>query len=112
MSVPGTPIPYFVLERDGAFYYRGYGQSWTSQLHFAAQLSETLAEKLVKRYPGAVVEKEMAYAVEPLETLASVGEPSANRALEDAVILAKREGQSLETISVTVEKAYHAAKAA
>lgn len=111
MTAPGTAVPYYVLDRDG-FYYRGHGQSWTSHLHFAAQLSESLAERLQKRYPGSQIEKEMAYDVNPKERLASVGEPSANRALEDAVLLAKRDGQSLETVLVTVEKSYHAAKAA
>lgn len=111
MSAPGTPIPYFVLERDGAFYYTGYQKNWTSHLHFAAMLSEELAERLQKRYPGSTVEREIAYDVNPRETLASVGEPSANRALEEAVLLAKRDGQSLETISVTVEKAFDATKA-
>lgn len=106
MSAPGQPVPYWVLDRDG-FYYRGHIQTWTSHLHYAAPLSEELAEKLARRYPGAVVDKEMAYNVNPKETLASVGEPSANRAIEDAVLLAKRDGQSLERILVTTETAYN-----
>ena len=112
MTAPGTPVPYFVLENADGFYYVAYQKPWVGYLHYASMLSETLAEKLARRYPGSTIEREVAYDVNPKEHLKDVGEPSANRALEDAVTLAKRDGQSLETISVTVEKAYHAAKAA
>lgn len=108
MTSPGAPIPYFVLVRDEAFYYTGFQKAWSSKLHYALPLSEDLATKLQKRYPGSQIEREVAYDINPKETLGSVGEPSANRALEDAVTLAKRDGQSLETVLVTVEKSYHA----
>lgn len=68
MSAPGTPIPYFVLDRDG-FYYTGYRQNWVSKLHFASMLSEALAEKLARRYPGSTVEREVGYDVNPRSTL-------------------------------------------
>lgn len=105
----GAPTQYFVLIRDDAFYYTGYRQNWTSKLHYAAMLSEELAERLQKRYPGSQIEREMAYDVNPKEHLKDVGEPTVNRALEEAVTLAKRDGESLETILVTTERSYHAA---
>lgn len=112
MSAPGTPVPYWILENRDGFYYTGYQQKWVSQLHYAAMLSEALAEKLRKRYPGSTVEREMAYDVNPKETLASVNEPEATAALSSAVRLAARDGMSLETLMVTVEKSWHAAKSA
>lgn len=111
MSAPGTPVPYWILENRDGFYYTGYQQKWVSQLHYAAMLSEALAEKLRKRYPGSTVEREVAYAVEPLETLASVNEPEAAAALSSAVKLAALDGMSRETVLLITEQAYHAAKA-
>lgn len=111
MTAPGTPIPYYVLDRDG-FYYIGFQQKWTSHIHFAAMLSESLAEQLQRRYPKATIEREMAYEVNPKETLSSVGEPEAAAALSSAVKLAALDGMSLETVLLTTERAYHAAKPA
>ena len=107
MAGPGTPIPYWILENPDGFYYTGYQQKWVSQLHYAAMLSESLAEKLQKRYPGSTVEREMAYDVNPRETLASVGEPEAVAAIASAIRLAKADGLALPTILVHVEKVFN-----
>lgn len=104
MSTPGAPIEYFVLENSNGFYYQGFEKPWVSRLHLATTLSETLAEKLQKRYPGSSVEREMAYDVNPKETLASVGEPEAVAAIAGAIRLAKADGLSLPTIMVQVER--------
>lgn len=104
MTAPGQPCPYWTLENPDGFYYVGYKKNWVSQLHYAAMLSEALAERLQKRYPGSQIEKQMAYDVFPKEHFSDVGEPEAIAAIAHAIRLAKADGLSLPTIMVQVER--------
>lgn len=108
MAAPGQPTPYWVLENQDGFYYRGYGQMWTTHLHGAVALSEELAGQLARRYPQATIERQVGYEVYPKETFAGVNEPQAVAAIAHAIRLAKADGLSLPTIMVQVEKIYAA----
>lgn len=109
MAAPGTPVPFWVLNRDD-YYYQSFQKLWSPHLHLAAMMSFELAEKLQKRYPESQVESQAGYNVNPKETLKSVGEPEAAAALSSAVKLAVQDGMSLESVLLVTERAYHAAK--
>lgn len=78
--IPGRPVSYFVLNR-GDYYYQGFQKNWSPHLHYAAMLSEELAETLQRRYPQATIEQQEGYGVDPIEHLKSVGEPEATQAV-------------------------------
>lgn len=104
----GTQLKYYTLERDDEVrYYRAKGQ-WVSGLHDAAHLTEELATRLQKRYPGTVVSQNFGYDIHFRTNLADVGELEPEVAIKRAVRLAKRNGWSWETLAVQVEKAFRA----
>lgn len=108
MTSPGAATPYWTLENRDGLYYIGYQQQWVSQPHFAAMLSQELAEMLQKRYPGSTIEREIAYGVTLRLTIASVNEPEAKLLLAKAIKLCRLENWSLETTQVQVEQIYAA----
>lgn len=99
---------FFIVELNDLMYKSHL--KWTAMDYDVARMDEDTARRVAKRYPGAIVSKGFGYdfALKTFEEL----EPHASRAIQDSVILAKRDGMSLETLLVTAEKAWHATKAA
>lgn len=98
-------VKYFTVNLGSKFYR--HRNSWTFRQHEAAFLTEDLAQRIAKRYPGSTVEENFGYEVNFQVSLEDVGEPEAVQSITDAVKLAARDGMSLQTILVQTEKAFH-----
>lgn len=100
---------FYTVELDDLL-YKSF-QRFTSKDWDVSRMDQETSTRVARRYPGAKIEKGYGYNI-TYRTFAEL-EPDSNQLIRDAVTLAKRDGQSLETVLMVAEKAYHvAAKAA